>query len=223
MGAGTVLRLAPGSNRFKRMNWATPSFLGKKKPLSKPQKFAVKRLIKRNIETKYFDTTDVSDISSTATIARLDNIIEGLDYNDRVGRELIPSSIDINHWTKINSAGTYCTVRLIVFQDTSAETTLPTHGQILQGTSYITGLPEKDTQRNRVKILLDRAWSFSANGTYSSMQRFHISGKRLAKVHFDGVSSAVSGKGKLGYMLFSNTSANNVNQVFQARLAYKDT
>lgn len=178
------------------------------------------------------------------------SISSGSGYNERNGREITPSKLQLTLYINGGTtpappvAGTIRQPwRMIVFQDLSGTDT-PTVAQILNSPELAVGgrytniytdyntdyVQHKGDRKNRYKILVDKSGigcgPTSTDIRKALMYNFTISGKRLSKINYSDDLGTSSRSGKLWVLFVHGISAaatDNNEYYLYNRLAFFDS
>jgi len=168
------------------------------------------------------DVSDATAVSATAELIRLSGVAVGDDSTARTGRSILAKTLQIRARFLINASATTSQLRLIIGIDNQPNTTIATAAEILDDTgNAITSMRERDTDRGRFKILVDKVMSVNINGNRTALfNRFiHLGNHHIT---FDGTAADNDAKGKLFWFCVSNESTNTVTKVMSTRLKFYD-
>jgi len=126
------VRRNKGSRLYRKSNWNRRR--GTKKILT-----VVKRYEDRNKEFKTHDLIISQEVSTTASVTNLFAPTQGVDFEDRTGRETIERSIEIRGFVSAKSGATAGqSARIMVVYDRSPQGVLPAITDINSGSGIIT-------------------------------------------------------------------------------------
>lgn len=106
-------------------------------------------------EKKFFDTSDTTDATTTATVVNLNNVGAGDTALLRDGNKILCKSIQIRGKLTLEAATANSVVRYMVVHDKNANGTAPTAAQVFEGTPAVTGM-KNISNASRFTTLLDR-------------------------------------------------------------------
>lgn len=168
-------------------------------------------------------------------------IIQGDDYNQRVGRQIVPTSLAIDFYLRgpqsnNGVAGTFNAPvnpvpwRIIVFQDMSYNGTVRPLADILEATNatintydnYVSGYNDdfvkvgKHSKDNPVRILFDRkGWFVGTASGYSShigqWVKCRVSGQKLKTISYNGTAANTNRSGSLFYYILLGPDTTALN------------
>lgn len=182
-----------------------------------------------NIEEKYFDlTTASSNLASTATIDNLSNIVQGTDYNQRLGNSIRAMRLRFDY-TILNNASSVTTnlIRIIVFRDFMCQGADPTPAQVLE--TVASGMQAVNSAYlhyayDRFEVLHDEVHITSQVG--SSQQAIHR--RCLFPINDHILYSSTAGadasdwQGSLYVLYVSNVATFDPTISYHSRLVFTD-
>lgn len=178
----------------------------------------IRKLI--NIETKVLDTQNGANIPNTGTVSPISTLVQGLDYNQRVGDSLKMQRIECRYRWQINTSAVKTFVRVLLVRDLDGYGTTPAVTDILESADVIA--PVKFLNKDRFSILYDDIETLqivnesSSVGVYVTPHEGHI--KYLGTT----AAAASNGKGSM-YLIFVSSEATNTPRVdFYTRIYYTD-
>lgn len=126
------VRRNKGSRLYRKSNWNRGR--GAKKIIS-----VVKKYEDRNKEFKVHDLIVSQEVSSTASVTNLFAPTQGVDYNDRTGRETMERSLEVRGFISAKSGATAGqTARVMIVYDRTPNAVLPAITDINAGSGIIT-------------------------------------------------------------------------------------
>lgn len=159
----------------------------------------VKAELKKEIESKFFDSSVNSTLSTTASaIPPLSGFSRGTGVSNFIGMKVKPIYLTIRGTLQGSDNTNY--VRILVIQDKAVSGT-PNTSTIFQNTSYPWLSPLNVDYIDSYTVLADRLYSFrtfeSAAGTFTGTVRpfkIKISGKKMRQITYTAAGSADSGQ-----------------------------
>lgn len=182
----------------------------------------IRKLI--NIEEKALDVSQSSfAFDTTGTVVPVSQIIQGLDYNNRVGDSLKMQSILFNYRVFRAVGATTSVVRVLLVRDLDCQGALPTTANILQnvGSAQAPTTPINWLNRKRFAILYDNLTAVTTTdiGFTDSIRMAH-EGHIL---YLGTAANAASmGKGSLFVVVVSDETSNTPSIAFQTRIVFTD-
>jgi hypothetical protein len=122
----------------------------------------VMRLI--NIETKFFNTSLQTTVTSTPTIASMQLMTQGVDVSNRVGDSIRLQGIDFNYYIfQDNTTPGVGYMRVILFRDNQCDGVMPTEAELLDMTiGDRASAPMSYINKGRFGVLHDEVWALSS-------------------------------------------------------------
>lgn len=178
----------------------------------------IRKLI--NIETKVAEATGTSAISTTGAVTSISLIVQGLDYNNRVGDSIKLQRVEFRtRWTVGTGTGTFC--RTLLVRDLDNYGTKPAISDVLQAVSVLS--PKNYLNSDRFSILYDELGTLNQSDT-NSVSVFESPHEGHIKYLGTTAADASSGKGAMYLMFLSNEAAGVTSPtvVLHSRLYYTD-
>jgi len=178
----------------------------------------IRKLI--NIETKILDTSNGANISNTGTVSTISTIVQGLDYNQRVGDSIKMQNIYIAYRWQIGASATKTFVRTILFRDLDNYGTLPTVANVLESVDVLS--PKKYLNADRFSVLYDEVETLSSVSETLTVSRYSTPHEGHIKYLGTTAADASNGKGSV-YLLFLSSEVTNQPRVdFYTRILFTD-
>jgi hypothetical protein len=129
-----------------------------------------------NIEEKFFDVSASSQSvvpTSSATVVNLSNIVQGTDWNQRLGNSIRAQNLRIDYSLFCGASTTYAFARCIVFRDLMQSGTDPTAANLLENTAGAVSVnaPYLHYTADRFEVLSDETFAFAAAGGPAAFHR----------------------------------------------------
>lgn len=176
-----------------------------------------------NVEYKLKDVTASTTTSSAGAVVHLSPIAPGTDANERDGISVKATKLFVRGDISMNASAATSAMRIILFIDKQFNGALPTVAQILATASVVSPLNITTTSADRFKILSDKVFTLSNNGTQSRIVKMY---KRLSNhIRFDtSGTSPPTGclDGQICMLHISNEATNVPSFVYYSRLRYVD-
>lgn len=173
-------------------------------------------------EVKTLDQTLVNNtVDEAGVIYPIHEIAEGLDYDDRIGRQISNKSIQLKGTWVANGSATVTFVRLILFMDYGGSTATPQVSHILPTPSYHEMRSFNSIYLKRYKILWDKTYCLDADGKgRTAVINFY---KKLHNVvKFGSTATTGYAQGSLNVLAIGNNATNLPSLLLDARLRYTD-
>lgn len=182
----------------------------------------IRKLI--NIEEKVLDKDQTSfAFDTTGTVVSISSLVQGTDYNQRVGDSLKMQQIQFRYRVFRSTAATTSVVRIMLVRDLDAQGTLFSPADLLQsvGTAQAPTSPLKWLNRKRFAVLYDNLTTVTSTdiGFSDSVTMAH-EGHILYLT--SGTTSASLGKGSLAVYVVSDEATNQPSIAFQTRIVFTD-
>lgn len=195
----------------------------RKKGKFKKLKTRVKDLEKKveaTVEVKMFNVADSVAVNSSGDLLNLCGIVQGTDYNQRLGNEVIVKSIDVraNHQQHANAVNT--TIRYMLVQDrqTVADAAGFTTLDILSTTSVNSFLNRLTI--GRFKVLFDRTFQMSDSGNNGGYLKEHVD--CFIPVRWNGTAATDIQRNNIALLRISDEATNTPTSNATIRLRYTD-
>lgn len=107
------------------------------------------------VEKKFFDTSDATDVTTTATIVNLNNVGAGDTALLRDGNKILCKTVQIRAKLTLEAATANSVCRYLVVHDKNANGTAPTAAQVFEGTPSVTAM-KNIANASRFVTLLDK-------------------------------------------------------------------
>lgn len=183
-----------------------------------------------NTEEKVFDVSASAVAivpAASATVVNLSNIVQGTDYNQRLGNSIRALNLRVDYSLFPGSGTTYAFARCIVFRDLMQSGTDPTVAQLLETTTGAVAInaPYLHYVADRYEVLSDEVFAFAAAaGPAAFHRRFAC---RIADhILFSSTAGADASnwQGALYLLVISDqgTAANQPLIHYWSRLDYTD-
>lgn len=180
----------------------------------------IRKLI--NIETKILESSGSAPIDTSGIISTLNNVVQGLDYTNRIGDSIKLQRIEIRIAASMGSTGTKTFLRIMLVRDLDNYGTKPTVADILQTVHYLA--PKKYLNNERFAVLYDELECLSSINDTNTIT--HIDMPHSGHIKFLGTTAAdaSNGKGSLYILWLSNEAAgtNAPTVAFNSRLYFTD-
>jgi len=177
----------------------------------------VKMLV--NTEFKFHDVASVTDVTSTAQVIDLCEIIQGTNNDEREGKSIRLKSFFLRGSARAHSSATASALRVMLVKDLRNNGTVPAITDILQSESFVSPINLAD-DIGRWRVLMDRTYNMSVQGpTRVSLLKYI---KLNHHVFYSGSSATSNNGGSIFLVLISNESTNGVNININTRLRYID-
>lgn len=186
----------------------------------------IRKLI--NIEYKFIDVNSTSTgYNTTATIAPLSQIAQGLTSITRVGDSFRLQTIEVRGRVFAAAAATNSVVRIIIFRDLDNDGVLPPATELMEIDSVNSAplSPFKFNRKGRFSILYDQMMTTqSILATGVSSKEFVYKANLSGHVQFLGTTaaSASNGKGSVYIYIVSDESANTPTVAYYSRITFTD-
>lgn len=175
----------------------------------------VKSLV--NVEKKYFDTSESTAVSTTATLTHLTAVAQGDGATSRDGNTFRCKSLQMRDVFSINGAATVSNIRYIVF--IWKDDTAPTVADILDDSDY-TSLLNIETS-SKYRILRDYSYSIDQSGDKGSIMRNGYIPLNLV-VKFDNTTGADYMNNSIWALAVSSEATNTVARSSKYRIRFVD-
>lgn len=180
----------------------------------------VKSLV--NVERKFCDTVVSNPFLTTGTLDANSAISEGTDYNQRDGLSVKGTSLYIRGTVNLSGTGPIVdtNARVIFFQDSDNTGSPPTASDLLE--SVTVNSPINHTNGKRFKILSDKVYSLSPNG--STARHYKIFIPKIGHIRWSN-STTGTREGHLYCLWLADTNTSPVSLTthnYFARLRYID-
>lgn len=182
----------------------------------------IRKLI--NIEEKVLEAALTStSFDTTGFVTPVSQLVQGLDYTNRVGDSIRMQRIVFNYRVVKNSSATSSVVRIMLIRDLDCAGATPSTSDILQtvgGAGAPLTFPDY-LNRNRFSILHDRLEIVSTSdlaftGTLDMPHQGHI-------LYLGTAANAASqGKGSMFVVAVSDEATNTPTLAFQTRIVFTD-
>lgn len=180
-------------------------------------------------EMKYFDVVvaALTAVAAGGSVASLNSIAEGSDYNNRVGRRLVPKYVQLNYY--MSATTNLDVVKISLVWDSQPNASLATYNTIFNvaTSSPALALRNVDNSVSRFKILWDEeilvAGGVTDNDNVTGQKFINLS--RMQAVEYSGAAAAVPYTGALYLCLGSYTNsgaAGSATCAYTARFAFND-
>lgn len=179
-------RRRPRTRRYRRRTSTAPS------TLSSIAQRAALRMIKMyvNTERKYFDTSYIGGVDSTAPdVFTLNNMIRGTDDINRIGNQVKIMTLQAFGRIEMDQSIDHQAVRMIIGVDMQPNGANPSIGDVIESNA-VTALRQKDTGR-RFHILYDKLYQMDKVSRASSIVKFFKKNLQL-KVEYDANTGTVA-------------------------------
>lgn len=201
-------------------------------PLTEVQKDQVRKFVKRQDETKFFDanTTVAQQYGSGAGVitAQVSATAQGIAANQRIGDQIVPQRYEIKMQLFNQNTNPVSTTRVIIFQ--FRPNSVPTLASVLDNGP--SGAPDINSPLNfdlraTYKVIWDKRFNMTG-GVSSSNQALTISKninlvkKGVAKVNFN--AAATTGDHQIWAIILGSNAAGATGQLvtYSGRLYFKD-
>jgi len=184
----------------------------------------IRKLI--NVEEKVIEVDYASNTFDTSgDLVSISTVVQGLDYNQRVGNSIKLQEIEINARIFMNTTSGNTVYRFLVVRDLDGYGTTPAVSDILaNGVGSATApLAIKDfLNRKRFSILFDEMGTLSPQGergVYITVKMEHA-----GHILYLGSTAAAAsnGKGSLYILVLSDETVNMPSLAFQSRVTFTD-
>ncbi len=178
-----------------------------------------------NIETKILETTQSSNAFDTSgTIYPVSQIVQGLDYLNRVGDSIKLQSITFNYRIFKNTTATSSVVRILLVRDLDCQGATPSVGDVLQsvGTATAPLTPHDWLNRKRFTVLYDRLATVNSTGDSSFTGVFNTAHEGHILYLGTAANAASQGKGSMFVVCVSDETTNTPTIAFYSRLEFTD-
>jgi len=183
----------------------------------------IRKLI--NIESKIIDiSASNTSIPATGTVVCLSQVVQGLDYNNRVGDSLRLQRLTFRARLFENGSATNSVVRVLIFRDLDGYGTAPTTGTVLDSLGGNNNPLSHYNWLNsdRFSILFDEMLTLDTAGTPSYPVYFDSSHQGHVKYLGTSAAAASNGKGSV-YLLFCSDEATNTPTIaYSSRIVFTD-
>ena len=182
----------------------------------------IRKLI--NIEEKALDFSQGSfAFDTTGTVVAVSQIVQGLDFNNRVGDSLKMQQIQFRYRVFRGGGATTSIVRVMLIRDLDCQGALPTTANILAnvGSAQAPTSPLNWLNRKRFAILYDNLTAVTSTdiGFTDSISMAH-EGHIL---YLGTAANAASmGKGSLFVLVVSDETTNTPSIAWQTRIVFTD-
>ncbi len=173
-----------------------------------------------NTEKKFVDTNHVATISSTASIATLIGLSQGLTAITRIGDQVRFTSVQYRLLLSQHASAVETTVRLMVILDRQPNNAIATIANILESAT-VTGLREIGTGR-RFHVLHDRLFAMSSAGTTRINDKWYRKINIKTEYNADNGTVADITTNNIFFFLLSDEGTNVPNADIRFRLRYID-
>lgn len=178
-------------------------------------------------EKKFFDSVQITDASTTATILNLNNMAAGDTAITRDGNKIICRSIQLRGTFQNESLAVNNVVRYMVIHDKNSNGTAPTLAQVFEGTPAVQGM-KSISNASRFTTLLDKTVVLNnSSDTAGAFQIVYISEyikvpQALQLSAFADGTGAVPISGSLSLIIIGSTAAgaNDVDVIMNTRLRF---
>lgn len=178
----------------------------------------IRKLI--NIETKILDTSNGANISNSGTVSAISTIVQGTDYNQRIGDSIKMQHIYMGYRWQIGASATKTFVRTILVRDLDGYGTLPTVTSILESADVLA--PKKYLNTDRYSVLYDEVETLSSVSETLTVSRYFTPHEGHIKYLGTTAADASNGKGSM-YIVFLSSEVTNQPRVdFYARILFTD-
>lgn len=181
----------------------------------------LKKLI--NVEVKNFDVAVTSlSVPSAGTIVQFTGIAEGDEYNQRTGRSIKASSFLLKCDLAINASATSSAFRQLIFIDTMTNGAAPAVTDVLSAASYLAEMNINGVQPHRFRILSDKTFTLSNQGTQSrTFSKYH---KLRHHINWYGTGGGTTnmGPGQVFVLWIGSEATNTPTLNYSARFRYVD-
>lgn len=183
-----------------------------------------------NTEEKYFDVTAASASmvpAASATVVNLSNIVQGTDYNQRLGNSIRALTLRLDMSLFPGTSTTYAFGRVVVFRDLMQSGTDPTVAQLLEITAGAAAVNSAFLHytADRFEILCDEAFPFAAAAgpaVFHKKFAFRIADHILYSATAGADASNWQGALYLLFFADQGTAANQPLIHYYSRLSYTD-
>lgn len=185
-----------------------------------------KKLLK-DVEWKHVDTSTTATLpaSSGGDIIPLNLTAQGLDDNDRIGKEIRTQNLAFRFHCYSNASAGINHVRLIIFRDRSSDGTAPTTVEVLDTNSCKSFRNLKYTDRFKVyydkTFKLSSASSIDASDQTNYIAKFFRMGFRTGYTGTTAVQSAID-EGALYAMVLGSLGTNMSGYNLDTRVRFTD-
>lgn len=178
----------------------------------------IRKLI--NIETKVFDKSGTLGVNTTGTIVPISNMIQGVDYNQRIGNSLKLQRIEVNFRNLIGT-GTNSFLRVMLVRDLDNQGATPNISDILQTVDVMS--PRNYLRTERFSVLYDEFSNLNSVSQTGEVAELDLPHEGHIK-YLDATSNPSSyGKGNLFLVHISNENvANQLTCIYYSRIYYTD-
>lgn len=183
----------------------------------------IRKLI--NIEYKILDTSvNSTAFTDTGSIVPLSTIVQGLDYNNRIGDSIKMQSIEFRCRVNVNASTTTTSIRVILFRDFDGYGTLPTVADIMEVSSGTASVrcPKKFLNKDRFTFLLDEYFTLSPASDYSTTVRYAMPHDGHIKYLGTTAANSSNGKGTLYALFLSDEATNTPTYALYNRIVFTD-
>lgn len=184
----------------------------------------IRKLI--NVEEKVIQTDNASaTFNTTGTVYSLSTVVQGTDYDERVGNSIKLQEIEVNARVFMNTTSGNTVYRVILFRDLDGYGTAPISADLLENGVASTTAPlafKNFNKRKRFSILFDERGTLSPQGergVYISIRMSHD-----GHILYLGSTAAAgsNGKGSLYLLAISDETTNLPSIAFQSRVTFTD-
>lgn len=184
----------------------------------------IRKLI--NVEEKVIEVNYTSATFTTSgTLTSITSVVQGLDYNERVGTSIKLQNIEVNARIFMNTSSSNSVYRFLIIRDLDGYGTLPTIASVLDdgiGTSLAPLALKNFLNRKRFSILFDEMGTLSPQGE----RGVYISARIPHEGHvlYLGTTAAAAsdGKGTIYVLALSDETTNAPVLAFQSRVTFTD-
>lgn len=218
-----------GQRRSRRRNGgdSVGKYFGDAWSLAKRTAYGLNEIRKLvNVEEKVIEVDSASATFNTnGTIYSLSTIVQGTNFNERIGNSIKLQSIDVRYRIFMNTTSGNTVVRVIIFRDLDGYGTAPTVTDVLaQGVGSTTApLAMHDfLNRKRFSYLYDYVDTLSPQGERGFATEVHIPHEGHILYLGSTAAAASNGKGSLYMLVISDESTNTPSVAFQSRVVFTD-
>ena len=178
----------------------------------------VNRVVKRSVETKYYDVTQSDSPSTTPTITQINTVSQGDGADNRDGNVIFGTSLMLRG--NVAVADTTNIVRVIVFVDKNSNGSAPTASNILQ-VSTDPKSPINIVNRHRFHVLRDMQFSLSTYGPGALNFKEYVKLGRL-RMDFNGSDTTARMNGLYILTMSDSGSVSHPPCKWYSRLRFTD-
>lgn len=173
-----------------------------------------------NVEFKHKDTAQSAAITTTGSIARISNIGQGDDFEDRQGRSIKVVSLAVNWQAEMSTAATGTLVRFMIVADMSADGVDPTLAEILD-TVVVRSHMDLNNSR-RFKVLYNKLIALSDNGASNKVFSKFLTLNHHVKYRGTDDTEGSAAEGNMYVLRLSDEATNTPTVGFNLRLRFID-